>query len=80
MHTWPLQDAKSHFSELVSRSLSEGPQLVTRHGQEAVVVLAAASYRSLIQRPSLMSVLNAAPRGEALDISRPTDMPRPLDW
>ena len=41
MLTWPLQDAKIRFSERVDRTLSEGPQLVTRRGGDAVVVLAA---------------------------------------
>jgi len=41
MHTWQLQEAKSRFSELVDCTLAEGPQLVTRRGAEAVVVIAA---------------------------------------
>ena len=39
MNTWPLQDAKSRFSELVDKVLSEGPQAVTRRGAEAVAVV-----------------------------------------
>lgn len=70
MHAWQLQEAKSQFSELVARSLSEGPQLVTRHGQEAVVVVAAPEYHRLVNAQPLLAVLNAAPRGEALVIER----------
>ncbi len=44
---WPLQDAKARFSELVRRAKSEGPQLVTVHGREEVVVIAAAEFRRL---------------------------------
>ena len=36
---WPLQDAKNKFSEVVERALTEGPQLVTRHGKPAVMVV-----------------------------------------
>jgi prevent-host-death family protein len=36
---WRLQDAKARFSELVRRAHSEGPQHVTLHGHEAVVVI-----------------------------------------
>lgn len=36
---WPLQDAKSRFSELVRRAHSDGPQRVTLHGRDAVVVV-----------------------------------------
>ena len=36
--SWQLQEAKQKFSELVRRTLEEGPQVVTRHGEEVVVV------------------------------------------
>jgi len=42
-----LQDAKARFSELVRRAHSEGPQHVTVHGRDEVVVLAADDYRRL---------------------------------
>jgi prevent-host-death family protein len=65
-----LQEAKSRFSEVVELSLSEGPQLVTRRGQDAVVVLAAKDYRRLSGSSSLKELLLNAPRGEPLDIAR----------
>lgn len=70
MHTWQLQEAKSRFSELVDLTLSEGPQLVTRRGAEAVVVISAPEYRKLQGEPSLLAVLNSAPHGAALDVER----------
>ena len=42
-----LQDAKARFSELVRRAHSEGPQHVTVHGRDEVVVLAAEDYHRL---------------------------------
>lgn len=42
-----LQDAKARFSELVRRVHSEGPQHVTVHGRDEVVVIAAEDYRRL---------------------------------
>jgi prevent-host-death family protein len=42
--TWKLQDAKARFSEVVRRAKSEGPQRVTVHGKDAVVVIAASEY------------------------------------
>lgn len=80
MHIWKLQDAKNHFSELVNRSLTEGPQIVTRRGEEAVVILAAPEYRRLVERPSLFEVLRTAPRGEPLDMERTLEPIRDLDW
>ncbi len=41
---WPLQDAKARFSELVRRVRSDGPQHVTVHGREEVVVVAAENF------------------------------------
>ena len=45
---WPLQDAKARFSELVRRAQDEGPQHVTVHGREAVVIVDADDFRSLL--------------------------------
>ena len=71
MQTWQLQKANSQFSELVERTLKEGPQLVTRRGEEAVVVLAAQDYRRLSEQvPKLMDCLLNAPRGEELNVKR----------
>jgi prevent-host-death family protein len=42
-----LQDAKARFSELVRRARSEGPQHLTIHGRDEVVVMAAEEFRRL---------------------------------
>jgi prevent-host-death family protein len=47
---WQLQTAKAKFSELFRRAHTEGPQYVTRQGQEAVVVLPAEQFENLIAR------------------------------
>jgi antitoxin Phd len=39
MSTWPVQDAKARFSELLDACLSEGPQVVTRRGTETAVLV-----------------------------------------
>lgn len=39
MNSWPVQDAKARFSELLETSLSEGPQVVTKHGKPAAVLV-----------------------------------------
>ena len=36
---WRLQDAKAQFSELVRRAREKGPQRVTVHGRDAVVIV-----------------------------------------
>ena len=79
MHTWQLQEAKSRFSELVDLTLKEGPQLVTRRGEEAVVILSANDYRRLSgQTPRLMDCLLNAPRGEPLAADRSRETVRDL--
>ena len=37
---WQVQEAKDHFSEVIDRALTEGPQTVTRHGKPVVRVVA----------------------------------------
>lgn len=79
MHTWQLQEAKSRFSEVVDLTLKEGPQLVTRRGKEAVVILAAKDYRRLSgQTTNLMDCLLNAPRGEPLVLDRSPESIRDL--
>jgi antitoxin Phd len=79
MHTWQLQEAKSRFSELVDCTLAEGPQLVTRRGAEAVVVIAALEYRRIQSGLSLREVLRNAPRGEPLDLVRSSEAVREIE-
>ena len=45
MASWALQDAKGRFSEVVDRARRDGPQIVTRRGTEAVVIVAAEQFR-----------------------------------
>lgn len=61
MHTWPVQDAKARFSELLDKCLSDGPQMVTRRGAEAAVLVPADQWRRMqVQaRPSLKDLLLA---------------------
>lgn len=79
MNTWQLQEAKSRFSELVERTLLQGPQWVTRRGKEAVVVIAAAEYRRSQTGESLVNVLQDAPRGEPLNLQRSTEPVRAIE-
>ncbi|WP_456409646.1 type II toxin-antitoxin system Phd/YefM family antitoxin [Oceanithermus sp.] len=70
--SWSLQDAKNRFSELARRAEAEGPQFVTRHGREAVVVMSAEEYRRLVApKEDLASFLSRSPlAGLELDLER----------
>ena len=58
---WPVQDAKARFSEFLEASLNEGPQIVTRRGVEAAVLVPFEEWRRLQSstRPTLKELLLA---------------------
>ena len=61
---WLLQDAKARFSELVRRVRSEGPQHVTVHGRDEVVVISAEEFRRLkgdLTGQALIAAMQASP-------------------
>ena len=57
--TWPVQDAKSRFSELLDTALAEGPQIVTKRGVETAVIVPIEHWRKLerMTRPDLKQLL-----------------------
>jgi prevent-host-death family protein len=64
---WALQDPKARFSELVRRVRSEGPQHVTVHGRDEVVVIAGEEFRRLrgVQTgAALVEAMQASPYRE----------------
>lgn len=81
---WQLQQAKQHFSEVVRKALDEGPQVVTRRGDEAVVVISAQEYHRLA-RPDLARFLLHAPGPDLSELElerdavRPPDLPRDVE-
>lgn len=59
MPPWKVQDAKARFSEFLDACLAEGPQLVTRRGEEAAVLVSITEWRRVQSqaRPSLKALL-----------------------
>ena len=77
--SWPLKDAKARFSELVRRVHSEGPQHVTVHGRDEVVVISAKEFHRLKgdrTGAALVAAMQAAPYPD-LDLDAP-DLPMPV--
>src|SRR5437773_4990571 len=75
---WPLQAAKARFSELVRRVRSEGPQHVTVHGRDEVVVIAAEEFRRLkgdLTGQALVAAMRASPHREIKIEPRGVRMP-----
>jgi antitoxin Phd len=66
---WQVQDAKARFSELLETALKKGPQVVTRRGTEAAVLVPIEEWRRLQRssRPGLKALLlGPGPRFENL--------------
>jgi antitoxin Phd len=79
MQSWAVQDAKARFSELLETCLKEGPQLVTKRGHEAAVLVPLSEWRRLqaSSPPSLKELLLAdTARGELSIPSRGTSRRR----
>ena len=80
---WVLQDAKARFSELVRRVRTEGPQHVTVHGRDEVVVIAAEEFRRLngdLTGEALVAAMQASPFREiALEPARSRARVRAVD-
>ncbi len=75
---WLLQDAKARFSELVRRVRSEGPQHVTVHGRDEVVVVSAEEFRRLKGERSgeaLIAAMQASPHRDINIEPERTPMP-----
>jgi antitoxin Phd len=59
MSVWPVQDAKARFSAMLDACMSDGPQIVTKRGAEAAVLVPVAEWKRLNEgaRPTLKDVL-----------------------
>jgi prevent-host-death family protein len=76
---WLLQDAKARFSELVRRVHSDGPQHVTVHGRDEVVIISADEFRRLkgdLTGEALIAAMQASPHRD-IDIE-PSRTPLPV--
>ena len=73
MATWGLAEAKAHFSEVVAKAMTEGPQEVSKGGKDAVVIVSKAEW----ERKTTKKYANAAEfflqsplRGSGLKLER----------
>jgi len=88
-NTWQIQEAKNHFSEVVSRACELGVQTITKHGKPVAVVVAVSEFQSRSKasakkKPSLFEFLQSCPCPEIathIERSRETkDYGRTLDF
>lgn len=78
--SWQVQEAKRKFSALIQRALDEGPQIVTRRGEEIVVIISANEFRRLTgDKPDFREFLLAAPDLDELDLRHADDRARVVE-
>ena len=77
---WQLQEAKNRLSEVVDKAISQGPQIVSRRGKEAVIILSIEDYRKMNKtQKDLVEFFRKSPLyGLDLDINRSSDLPRKI--
>ena len=79
---WQIQVAKQRFSEMIRAVTSEGPQVITRHGEDVAVVVDIDEYRRLT-RPAvdLAGILLGGPKldDDATDVFAEVEAERKAD-
>lgn len=87
--SWQVQEAKQRFSEVLRAVEHEGPQTITRHGQEVAVVIDIEDYRRLTggKRTFKEVLLDGWEADEAfaevmdeIEAERKRDFPRVIDF
>jgi prevent-host-death family protein len=73
---WQLQDAKNKFSEVISRALKQGPQLITKHGKKTAVVLSYTEYEKLRKSQGKLSEFFQSSPLAGIDLARDKSLPR----
>jgi prevent-host-death family protein len=78
---WQIQDAKQRFSEMIRAVTNEGPQVITRHGEDVAVVVDIAEYRRLTKPAvDLTGVLLGGPKlDDAADVFAEIEAERRAD-
>lgn len=79
--TWQLQEAKNKFSKLVEKAQHEGPQFVTKHGKESVVVLSMEAYKKIVKpKSNLFHFIQASPLSKNLiNVERDKSLGRDIE-
>jgi prevent-host-death family protein len=72
MRQWQLQEAKNKLSELIMEAERHGPQIITRRGTEAAIVIAYADYHRMQRSQRKLSEFfrNSPLVGVELDLTR----------
>jgi prevent-host-death family protein len=75
--TWSVADAKARLSEVIDRASREGPQIITRNGRRAAVLISAEEWDRKERDGTLADFFARSPlRGSGIDLERLPDGPR----
>ncbi|WP_322768190.1 type II toxin-antitoxin system Phd/YefM family antitoxin [Frankia sp. Cr1] len=86
--SWQVQEAEQCFSEVLRAAQNDGPQTITRHGEEIAVVIDINEYRRLTApNKNLIDLLLGPPYFdddvvsvmEEIEVARKKDFPREID-
>ena len=78
---WQLQDAKNKFSNLVKQAQHKCPQIVTKNGKEAVVIISIDEYKKLVKpKNNIVKFFQKSPLAKHdIDLKRNNDTPRDIE-
>jgi len=81
IESWTVAEAKAKFSELVDKARSDGPQMITKHGRTAAILVSAEEWERKTHRPgNLAEFFAESPlRGSGLKAPRVKDAPRKVE-
>jgi prevent-host-death family protein len=79
--SWTVAEAKAKLSEVIEKAQTSGPQRITRHGKQAVVVVSAEEWeRKTKRKGNLVEFLAVSPlSGSGLQVEHLEDPPRKID-
>ncbi len=85
---WQIQEAKQRFSEMIRAVTSEGPQIITRHGEDIAIVIDISEFHRMTRSPvNLTDILLGGPKVDdsivdvfaEIEAERKADLGRPID-
>jgi len=80
MKSWPLQEAKNQFSQVVELARKKGPQTVTRHGEPVAVVVSANEFKTMARPRESVVEFFAPLRRSGIHLVRRRELPRKLKF
>lgn len=84
MATWAAAEAKAKFSEVIDQALHSGPQTITRHGVEEVIIVSKTEWEERTRPRKHKNLaeffLNSPLRGSSIKLERMKSTPRPVKF